>query len=295
MNIRMRDLEAENLRYALLGNSGAMLSNRVSWFYNLKGQSLTVETACSSSLVACHLAAQSLDNRESSMAIVTGCNFLHSPETTIQLGNLGVLSPESKSYSFDDKANGYARGEGVAVAVLKRLSDAVRDGDTVRAVIRNIGCNQDGKSPGLTVPTTAAQAALISRLYKEAGLDPGLTRYFEAHATGTSVGDPIELAAIAKVFRPHFSRGKPMYVGSVKTNVGHLEGVAGLAGFLKAVHILETGTIPPNLWFDKWNSQVDVDTSVFKVPTTPVPWPGGANAVRRVSVNSFGIGGTNAQ
>lgn len=114
-DIRMRDLECENLKYALLGNNGAMLSNRVSWFYNLKGPSLTVETACSSSLVACHLAAQSLDGKESSMAIVTGCNFLHSPETTIQLGNLGVLSPDSKSYSFDDKANGYARGEGVAV------------------------------------------------------------------------------------------------------------------------------------------------------------------------------------
>lgn len=270
-----------------------MLSNRLSWFYNLRGPSLTVETACSSSLVACHLAAQSLDNHESSMALVTGCNFLHSPETTIQLGNLGVLSPNSKSYSFDDKADGYARGEGVAVAVLKRISDAVRDGDTIRAVIRNIGCNQDGKSPGVTVPTAEAQAALMRRLYTEAGLDLGLTRYFEAHATGTAVGDPIELSAIAEVFSSHMSAEHPMYVGSVKTNVGHLEGVAGLAGLLKAVYVLENGTIPAHLWFDKWNSQVDIDTSLFKIPTTSVPWPGSMTP-RRVSVNSFGIGGTNA-
>lgn len=293
-NIRLRDLECENLKYSLLGNSGAMLSNRISWFYNLKGQSLTVETACSSSLVACHLAAQSLDNRESSMAIVTGCNFIHSPETTIQLGNLGVLSQDSKCYSLDDKANGYARGDGAAVVVLKRVSDAVRDGDTIRGVIRNIGCNQDGKSPGVTVPTAEAQAALINRLYAEAALDPGLTRYFEAHATGTAVGDPIELAAIAGAFARHLSPEKPMYVGSVKTNVGHLEGAAGLAGLLKGIYILESGTIPAHLWFDKWTAQVDMDTDLFKVPTSAVSWPGDVDAVRRVSVNSFGIGGTNA-
>lgn len=176
----------------------------------------------------------------------------------------------------------------------------MRDGDTIRAVIRNIGCNQDGKSPGVTVPTAAAQAALMRRLYAEAGLDLGLTRYFESHATGTPVGDPIELAAIADVFAGHLSADNPMYVGSVKTNVGHLEGVAGLAGLLKAIYVLENGTIPAHLWFDKWNAQVDIDTSLFKIPTTSVPWPAsmdmgsGTVTPRRVSVNSFGIGGTNA-
>lgn len=156
---------------------------------------------------------------------------------------------------------------------MKRIYDAVRDGDTIRAVIRNIGCNQDGKSPGVTVPTAAAQAALMRRLYAEAGLDLGLTRYFESHATGTPVGDPIELAAIADVFAGHLSADNPMYVGSVKTNVGHLEGVAGLAGLLKAIYVLENGTIPAHLWFDKWNAQADIDMSLFKIPPPRCPGP----------------------
>ncbi|KAJ0333662.1 hypothetical protein KNSL1_013742, partial [Colletotrichum chrysophilum] len=151
---------------------------------------------------------------------------------TNHLCNLGVLSPDGKSYSFDEKANGYARGEGIAVVILKRVSDAIRDGNTIRGIIRNIGCNQDGKSPGVTMPTAEAQSSLMNRLYTEAGLDPGATRYFEAHATGTAVGDPIEMSAINSVFSKRLSAENPMYVGSVKTNVGHLEGAAGLAGLL---------------------------------------------------------------
>ncbi|KAF4914963.1 Highly reducing polyketide synthase alt5 [Colletotrichum fructicola] len=291
-SILLKDLEREHLKYAPLGLNAPMLANRISWFYNLKAQSLTVETACSSSLVACHLAAQSLDNKESSMAIVTGCNLIHNPDMTNHLCNLGVLSPDGKSYSFDEKANGYARGEGIAVVILKRVSDAIRDGNTIRGIIRNIGCNQDGKSPGVTMPTAEAQSSLMNRLYTEAGLDPGATRYFEAHATGTAVGDPIEMSAINSVFSKRLSAENPMYVGSVKTNVGHLEGAAGLAGLLKSVYILESGIVPKNLWFEKWNPQVQLDESLFLVPTTAVPWPD--NTPRRISLNSFGIGGTNA-
>ncbi|KAJ0366474.1 hypothetical protein COL154_003704, partial [Colletotrichum chrysophilum] len=207
---------------------------------------------------------------------------------TNHLCNLGVLSPDGKSYSFDEKANGYARGEGIAVVILKRVSDAIRDGNTIRGIIRNIGCNQDGKSPGVTMPTAEAQSSLMNRLYTEAGLDPGATRYFEAHATGTAVGDPIEMSAINSVFSKRLSAENPMYVGSVKTNVGHLEGAAGLAGLLKSVYILESGIIPKNLWFEKWNPQVQLDESLFLVPTTAVPWPD--NTPRRISLNSFGIG-----
>ncbi|KAL2060530.1 hypothetical protein VTL71DRAFT_9171 [Oculimacula yallundae] len=290
--IFLKDPEREDLKHALLGLTAPTLANRISWFFNVKGQSLAVETACSSSLVACHLAAQSLNNKESSMAIVTGCNLIHTPEMTNQMSALGVLSRDGKSYSFDKKANGYARGEGVAVVILKRISDAVRDGDTIRAVIRNIGCNQDGKSPGITVPTAEAQADLMNRLYTEAGLNPGSTGYFEAHATGTAVGDPIEMAAVSQVFAKHMSPEGPMYVGSVKTNIGHLEGAAGLAGLLKAIYILESGVIPKNLWFEKWNSQVKIDQDLFIVPTTALLWP--TTGLRRVSLNSFGIGGTNA-
>ncbi|KAJ0331472.1 hypothetical protein COL922a_011889 [Colletotrichum nupharicola] len=207
---------------------------------------------------------------------------------TNHLCNLGVLSPDGKSYSFDEKANGYTRGEDIAVVILKRVSDAIRDGNTIRGIIRNIGCNQDGKSPGVTMPTAEAQSSLMNRLYTEAGLDPGATRYFEAHATGTAVGDPIEMSAINSVFSKRLSAEKPMYVGSVKTNLGHLEGAAGLAGLLKSVYILESGIIPKNLWFEKWNPQVQPDESLFLVPTTAVPWPD--NTPRRISLNSFGIG-----
>ncbi|KAG6359884.1 hypothetical protein INS49_010937 [Diaporthe citri] len=211
---------------------------------------------------------------------------------TNHLTNLGVLSREGKSYSFDERANGYARGEGIAVVILKRISDALRDGNTIRGIIRNIGCNQDGKSPGITMPTAEAQSALINRLYTEAGLDPGSTGYFEAHATGTGVGDPIEMSAINSVFAEHFTAENPMYVGCVKTNVGHLEGSAGLAGLLKSVYILESGIIPQNLWFEKLNSQANLGKGRFLIPTTAVPWPG--QGARRISLNSFGIGGTNA-
>ncbi|KAI8284743.1 Compactin diketide synthase [Colletotrichum sp. SAR11_57] len=204
------------------------------------------------------------------------------------LENAGISLQDGKSYSFDEKANGYARGEGIAVVILKRVSDAIRDGNTIRGIIRNIGCNQDGKSPGVTMPTAEAQSSLMNRLYTEAGLDPGATRYFEAHATGTAVGDPIEMSAINSVFSKRLSAENPMYVGSVKTNVGHLEGAAGLAGLLKSVYILESGIVPKNLWFEKWNPQVQLDESLFLVPTTAVPWPD--NTPRRISLNSFGIG-----
>lgn len=214
-----------------------------------------------------------------------------SPEMTLKLDAAGVLGPDGKSYSFDHRGNGYARGEGFGTLVLKRVSDAVRDGDVIRAVIRNSSTNQDGKSPGITQPTKAGQAALIKHVYKRAGLDPSMTRFFEAHGTGTQVGDPIEASAIAEIFASHRSPDEPLYVGALKSNVGHLEGAAGVAAIIKGVFTLEKGVIPPNIWFEKANPKIK-DSWHLKFPTEATPWP--QAGLRRMSINSFGIGGSNA-
>ena len=224
-------------------------------------------------------------------AIVGGCNLILTPEMTLTLDAAGVLGPDGKSYSFDDRANGYARGEGFGALVLKRVSDAIRDGDVIRAVIRNSSTNSDGRSPGITQPTKRAQAALIKHVYTRAGLDPSLTRFFEAHGTGTAVGDPIEASAIGEVFAPYRSPEEPLFVGALKSNVGHLEGAAGVAGLIKGVLTLESGVIPPNIWFEKRNPKI-LDEWNLKFPTEPTPWP--KAGLRRMSINSFGVGGSNA-
>ena len=172
------------------------------------------------------------------------------------MANMGMLSPDGVSYSFDDSANGYARGEGFAVMIIKRLDDALKHGDTVRGIIRATGSNQDGRTPGISQPSGAAQERLIRDTYRRAGLDLGLTRYFEAHGTGTQVGDPIEAKAIATAFKNCRPLGSPLYVGSVKTNIGHLEGTSGLASLIKTVLILEKGLIPPNVWFKRTNPKI---------------------------------------
>lgn len=210
---------------------------------------------------------------------------------TLKLDAAGVLGPDGKSYSFDHRGNGYSRGEGFGVLVLKRMSDAIRDGDTIRAVIRNSSSNQDGRSPGITQPTKAGQAQLIRHVYSRAGLDPSLTRFFEAHGTGTKVGDPIEAGAISEVFTPHRTSEQPLYVGALKSNVGHLEGAAGVAAMIKGVFTLERGVIPGNIWFDKLNPNIDESWNL-KFPTEPTVWP--QAGLRRMSINSFGIGGSNA-
>ena len=188
----------------------------------------------------------------------------------IDMANMGMLSPDGISHSFDDRANGYARGEGFAVVIIKRLDDALKHGDTIRGIIRATGSNQDGRTPGISQPSGAAQERLIRDTYRIAGLDMGLTRYFEAHGTGTQVGDPTEAKAIVTAFKGCRPLGSPLYVGSVKTNIGHLEGTSGLAGLIKTILILEKGLIPPNIWFrrinpkileDEWNIKVNLDTS----------------------------------
>ncbi|KAJ0278593.1 hypothetical protein COL940_007175 [Colletotrichum noveboracense] len=224
-----RDPEFQS-RYQATSSGSSMLSNRISHFFDLRGPSLTVDTACSSGLYALHLACQSILTGESDMGLVCGSNTYLTPECmSFPLSNAGFLSPDGRSYSFDRKANGYARGEGYAFVLLKPLEAALRDGDTIRAVIRATGVNQDGRTPSITQPSAAAQVELIKKTYEIAGLSLSETEYVEAHGTGTPVGDPIEASAIGQVFRSH--RNRPVWIGSVKSNIGHLEGASGLAGF----------------------------------------------------------------
>ena len=264
-----RDIQLD-AKYTALGIGTAMLSNRLSWFYDLRGPSISLDTACSSSLVALNLAVQSIRSGESDMSLVAGCNLMLNPETnSIPLSNAGFLGPDGICYSFDHRANGYARGEGTAVLALKPLSKAIQDGDTIRAVIRNSGANTDGRTPGITQPSREAQAELIRETYREAGLPLNETRFFEAHGTGTPIGDPREAGSIADVFKIHRTESDPLIVGAVKSNIGHLEGASGLAGLIKAICILETGIIPGNAFMEKLNPQIPAHEWNLKVNLIP--------------------------
>ncbi len=279
------DIDAQ---YRGSGLALSMASNRLSWFFDFRGPSLTIDTACSSSLSALHLACQSLRIGESNMGVVGGCNLMLGPDTTTYLSDMNFLSPDNRSYSFDHRANGYARGEGVAVVILKRLTDALRDGDMVRAVIRATGVNQDGRTLGITQPSKEAQYQLIRDTYHDGGIDIAATRYFESHGTGTQAGDPIEAAAIRAAFDNH----KPLYVGALKSNIGHLEGASGVAAINKTILVLEKGLISPNLWFERPNPKIPTDAWNFRFPIEPTLWP--TDGLRRASINSFGFGGANA-
>jgi len=205
---------------------------------------------------------------------------------------LRFLSPDGRCYTYDHRANGYSRGEGVACVILKPLAEALRNGDTVRGVIRNTGTNQDGKTNGITLPNSEAQDSLVRRVYREAGLDPARTGYVESHGTGTPAGDPLEAAALARVFGPGRPFSQPLVVGSIKTNIGHLEGASGLAGLIKTVLMLENNLILPNVNFEKANPSIPLHDWKLKVPTTVQPWP--TSGVRRASVCNYGYGGSNS-
>ncbi|PVH98548.1 hypothetical protein DM02DRAFT_657248 [Periconia macrospinosa] len=277
-----------------IGCLSSLMSGRLSWFFNLHGPNLTLDTACSSGLVALDLGCNSLQTNAASMSIVTGCCLLFSEELFHFLSNFGMLSPDSKCFSFDHRCNGYGRGEGIAALILKRLPDALKDGDTIRGVIRSIGTNHDGRTPGISYPNKEAQVALIQETYRKAGLSMEPTRYFEAHGTGTPTGDTIEAYAIGRVFKQIRSSDDPLFVGSVKANIGHLEGASGLAAVIKACLMLEKGIIPRSANFEKLNPRIDdIGLNIrasFAVESRP--WP--TDGLRRISVNSFGASGTNA-
>ncbi|OGM48141.1 hypothetical protein ABOM_002899 [Aspergillus bombycis] len=299
-DIQARDLETIHTHHGT-GTHRSILSNRISYFLDIKGASMTIDTACSSSLVALHQAVQSLRLGQSDMAIVAGANLLLDPTMYVAESKLHMLSPDSRSRMWDASANGYARGEGFAAVVLKPLETAMRDGNQVECVVRGIAVNSDGRTPGITVPSASAQTELIREAYKDAGLDPLVDRcqFFEAHGTGTRAGDPVEARAIRDAFFPEGSEDQTapgkLLVGSIKTVIGHLEGCAGLAGVLKASLAMQNKTIPPNMHFSKLNPAIVPLYDRLEVPTRPSAWPTvPVGSPLRASVNSFGFGGTNA-
>ncbi|OTA94899.1 hypothetical protein M434DRAFT_70407 [Hypoxylon sp. CO27-5] len=276
--------------YKLSGAGDFVLANRVSYEYDLKGPSMVLRTGCSSALYALHLACQALQAGEIPSALVGGSNLVMNRFKVETMFTVGVLSKDASSRSFDASANGYARGEAVNMIYVKRLDDALRDGNPIRAVIRATASNCDGKTPGLTKPSSEAHEALIRASYRAAGLENemGKTGFFECHATGTSSGDPEEAKAVANIFG---DKGG-VYIGSVKPNLGHSEGASGLTSLLKCVLALENKVIPPNIKFNQPNPKIPFKQGNLRVPTDPVPWP--QDRHERTSINSFGVGGANA-
>ncbi|MCY1023219.1 type I polyketide synthase [Pyxidicoccus sp. MSG2] len=275
------------------GTAMTMVSNRLSYWFDLRGPSVSLDTACSSSLVAVHLACQSLWSGESTLALAGGASAIFQPGYTVSESKAGMLSPDGRCKTFDSRANGYVRGEGAGLVVLKPLSKAIADGDSIYAVIRGTAANQDGRTNGITVPNGEAQKAVAREALRRSGLSPHQVRYIEAHGTGTPVGDPIEARALGEVFGQGRGEGERCVVGSVKTNIGHLEAAAGIAGLIKAALCLKHGQIPPHLHLQRTNPNIDFDGLKLRVPRALEPMPQGEGPAV-VAVNSFGFGGTNA-
>ena len=252
-----------------------------------------MDTACSASLVAVHLACQSLRLRECRVALAGGVNLTLSPETTIALSKAHMMAADGRCKTFDSRADGFVRGEGCGIVVLKRLSDAVADDDNILAVIRGSAVNQDGRSSGLTAPNGAAQEALIRQALANSGVRPEEIGYVEAHGTGTALGDPIEAHALAAVLGPGRTKENPLVVGSVKTNLGHLESAAGVAGLIKVVLSLQHEQIPAHLHFQQMNPHIDWGGVPVEIPLTARPWTRGEKK-RVAGVSAFGFSGTNA-
>ncbi|WP_246450250.1 type I polyketide synthase [Allostreptomyces psammosilenae] len=282
--------------YLATGNTFSVAAGRLSYYLGAQGPSLAVDTACSSSLVAAHLAARSLRSGESDMAIVGGVNLMLSPDTTVSLSKLRALSPDGRCKTFDASADGYGRGEGAGVVVLKRLSDAVAAGDRIWAVLRGTAVNQDGRSAGLTVPNGQAQQAVIRDALLDAGVEAAAVSYVEAHGTGTPLGDPMELGALADALRAGAAASaEPVLVGSAKTNIGHLEAAAGVAGMIKVALALHHGEIPPHLHLENPNPHLNWDEIPVSVPRELTKWTSSVPGAPRVAgLSSFGFSGTNA-
>ncbi|CAI7628316.1 unnamed protein product [Penicillium bialowiezense] len=286
----LRDLESVPM-YASTGTAVSLQANRVSHYFDLTGPSISVDTACSSSLSALHLATNSIRNGECSMAIVGGCHLNLIADAFIAMTRNRLLAGSGRSYAFDSRATGFGRGEGAGCIILKSLEDAEAAGDTIRSIIVNTGINQDGHTRGIAMPNGEAQEALIRQVYKEARIDPSLVGYIEAHGTGTKVGDPLEARALNAVFGKGRTPRQPLFIGSVKSNIGHLEGSSGVVAVIKTVLALERGFVPPNCNFDKPNEEIPMAEWNMKVAKKVTPWPRGKPYA---SVNNFGFGGTNA-
>lgn len=279
--------------YTALGNLRSVAAGRIAYVLGLHGPALQVDTACSSSLVALHLACQSLRLGECERALVGGANIMCAPETTVALCKLRALAPDGRCKTFDASADGYGRGEGAGVVLLERLSDARAAGRHVIAVIRGTAVNHDGRSNGLTAPNGAAQQAVIRAALGNADVDPARVGYVEVHGTGTPLGDPIEVLSLSQVYAAARTSTHPLYLGSVKTNIGHLEGAAGIAGVIKAALCLERRQLVPHLHFQTPNPRIPWDRLPIEVATTLRPFPD-IDGAHLAAVSSFGISGTNA-
>lgn len=278
--------------HSATGMMMTMLANRISYAFDFRGPSMTIDTACSSSLVAVHLAAQSIWNGECELALAGGVNVIIGPSTAIAESKSGFLSPDGRCKAFDESADGYARGEGGAVVVVKPLEQARRDGDDIYAQILGTAVSQDGHTDGITVPSEDAQRSAITTALRQAGIRAAEVGYVEAHGTGTPVGDPIEMRALAGALAYERSADNPLLIGSVKTNIGHLEAGAGVAGLVKTALVLKRGYIPANLHFENPSRLIPFAELNIDVPRTGRPFPDGQRRI--AGVNSFGFGGTNA-
>ncbi|WP_007513224.1 type I polyketide synthase [Pseudofrankia saprophytica] len=278
------------------GAAMSLAANRISYTLDLRGPSIALDTACSSSLVAVHTACASLRSGESAVAIAGGVNLLLAPAVSAAFASAGLLAPDGRCKAFAASADGIARGEGCGVTVLKRLSDARRDGDRIWAVIRGSAVNSDGRSNGITAPNPRAQEAVLRAAYQAAGVDPAEVDYVEAHGTGTPLGDPIEAAALGAVAGAGAGRkaDRPLLIGSVKTNIGHLEAAAGITGLIKVALGLTHGMIPATLHFDAPSPHIRFDEAGLRVVTERRPWPRVAGRPAQAGVSGFGFGGTNA-
>ena len=274
------------------GSAHSIAANRLSYLLDLRGPSLAVDTACSSSLVAVHLACQSLRLRECRVAFAAGVNVMVTPQLTIVFSKAGMMAPDGRCKTFDAAADGYVRGEGCGVVILKRLADALVDGDQVLAVVRGSAVNQDGLSNGLTAPNGLAQEAVIRAALARAGVSPHDISYVEAHGTGTPLGDPIEVGALRAVLMTDRSLDRPCALASVKTNIGHLEAGAGIAGLIKTALALMHREIPPHLHLHALNPKIHLEGTSFVIPREVLPWRSRWSP-RRAGVSAFGFGGTN--
>ena len=279
--------------YFSTGNAYSVAAGRLSYFLGLHGPSIAVDTACSSSLVALHLACQSLRLGECDLALAGGVNLILTAEMNISFSKGRMMAADGRCKTFDADADGYVRGEGCGVVVLRRLSDALNDGDRILAVVRGSAINQDGRSGGLTAPNGPAQEAVIRAALAVADIPATAIGYVEAHGTGTPLGDPIEVGALGAVLCPGRDAGHPLAIGSVKTNIGHLEAAAGIAGVVKVILALERREIPPHLHFRAGNQHIDWSTLPITVPTAVVPWSP-IEGRRLAGISSFGFSGTNA-
>jgi len=279
--------------YTATGSALNVTAGRIAYVLGLNGPAMAIDTACSSSLVAIHLACQSLRLGEADMALAGGVNALLKPEPFICFAKWGMMAPDGRCKAFDAAADGFVRSEGCGMLVLKRLSDALSAGDNILALVKGSAVNQDGASSGLTVPNGRAQEAVIAEALRAAGLLPGQIGYVEAHGTGTRLGDPIELEAIVNVLCSGRSTAEPLRVGSVKTNLGHLESASGVAGLIKVILSLNHGAIPPHLHFKALSPQINIGKTPVEIPTGLVPWARDSRP-RIAGVSSFGFSGTNA-